>query len=107
MNYYWVRIFDYKKDDELKANTDEFVWGSFKGTMLDEYYLCGEDMTREQAKEEVKDKSGVKKFAKPRKGDGIYAIIMDSTKYYYERFTVEVDTKCFCCLKPVVGKSFF
>lgn len=105
MNYYWVRIFDYKKDDELKANTDEFVWGSFKGTMLDEYYLCGEDMTREQAKEEVKDKSGVKKFAKPRKGDGIYAIIMDSTKYYYERFTVEVDTKCFCCLKPVVGKK--
>lgn len=104
MKYYWIRIFDYKRDEELKADTSDFTWGSFKGTMLDEYYLYGENMTREQVKEQASDRSGVQKFAKPRKGDGIYAIIMDSTKFYYERFCVEIDTKCFCCLKPIAGK---
>ncbi len=107
MKYYWIRVFDYKKDDELKEHTDENIWESFKGTMLDEYYLCGEELTRDQAKEEVKLRSGVSKFAKPRKNDGIYAIVMDSNQYYYERFTVEVDTQCFNseCLKPVKGKA--
>ena len=104
MKYYWVRIFDYKKDDELKAYTEGNIWEKFKGTLLDEYYLCGEDMTREDAKKEVSQQSSVTKFAKPRKNDAIYAIVIDSTKYYYDRFYREVDTQCFNCLKPVKGK---
>lgn len=107
MNYFWIRIYDYKKDDELKEHTDDFTWGNFKGTLLDEYYLCGEDLTREQVKNEVKERSSVKAFRKPSKNDGVYAIVMDSNQYYYERFTVEVDTQCFNseCLKPVKGKA--
>ena len=54
MNYFWVRIFDYKSDDELKEFADIDVWEARRGTLLDEYYLCGEDMTREQVKAEVK-----------------------------------------------------
>ena len=105
MKYFWVRIYDYKKDEELKAHTEEFVWGSFKGTLLDEYYLCGEDMTREIVKKEVRQRSGIERFAKPRKNDGVYALIMDSNEYFYNRFYVEVDTQCFNCFKPVKGKA--
>lgn len=106
MKYFWVRIYDYKKSDELEFYTKESVWEKYKGILLDEYYLCGEEMTREQAKEQVKSKSSVDKFAKPRKNDGIYAIVMDSTKYWYERFTVEVDDFCFNigCGNKVQGK---
>jgi hypothetical protein len=45
MNYYWVRIYDYKTDEELKEYTDIDVWEARRGTLLDEYYLCGEDMS--------------------------------------------------------------
>ena len=51
MKYYWVRIYDYKVDDELKEFTDDNVWDAQKGTLLDEYYLCGEDMSRGEAKD--------------------------------------------------------
>ena len=68
MKYYWVRIYDYKVDDELKEFTDDNVWDAQKGTLLDEYYLCGEDMSRGEAKDEVKKKSSISRFAKPRKG---------------------------------------
>lgn len=105
MKYYWIRIFDYKQDEYLREYTDDFTWGSFKGTMLDEYYLCGEEMTREQAKKEVKARSCVEKFAKPRNNDGIYALVLDSDKFFYDRFNVEVDTLCFCCHKPIKGKQ--
>lgn len=104
MNYFWIRIYDYKKDEQLKEHTDQIVWGSFKGTLLDEYYLCGEEMTRDDAKEAVKNKSCVSKFAKPRKNDGIYGIVMDSSKFYYDRFNVEVDALCFNCGKHIIGK---
>lgn len=73
--------------------------------MLEEYYLCGEDLTREQVKDKVKQRSGVSTFRKPSKNDGVYAIVMNSDKYYYDRFYVEVDTQCFNCLKPVKGKE--
>ena len=59
MKYYWVRIYDYKVDDELKEFTDDNVWDAQKGTLLDEYYICGEDMSRDEAKGEVKKKSGI------------------------------------------------
>lgn len=104
MNYFWIRIFDYKSDDELKEYTDIDVWEARRGTLLDEYYLCGEDMTREQVKAEVKTRSSVDRFAKPRKGSGIYALIMDSNHFFYERFMVDVDTLCFNCHKPIKGK---
>lgn len=104
MNYYWVRIYDYKTDEELKEYTDIDVWEARRGTLLDEYYLCGEDMSREEAKNKIKEKSGVSKFAKPRKNSGIYAIVMDSNQFFYDRFNVEIDTICFNCHKPIKGK---
>lgn len=106
MNYYWIRIYDYKQDETLKEHTELPVWESQKGTLLDEYYLCGKNMTREQVKEEVKTRSLVDKFAKPRKGNGVYALVMDSNKFFYDRFNIEVDAICFnneCC-KPIKGK---
>lgn len=105
MNYFWVRIFDYKTDDELKECTDVDVWEARRGTLLDEYYLCGEDMSRDEAKNEVKKKSSVSRFAKPRKCSGIYALVMDSNQFFYERFNVDVDTICFNCHKPIKGKQ--
>lgn len=105
MNYWWVRIYDYKKDEELKEHTELCIWETQKGTMLDEYYLCGENMTRQEAKEEVKRRSGIDKFAKPRKDDGIYALVMDSNQFYYDRFNVDVDTVCFNCHNPIKGKQ--
>lgn len=84
MNYYWVRIFDYKKGEYLKEYTDIEDWNNRKGTLLDEYYLCGEKMTREDAKSEVAQWSGVEKFAKPRKNDGVYALVMESNQYFYK-----------------------
>lgn len=104
MNYYWVRIYDYKTDEELKEYTDIDVWEARRGTLLDEYYLCGEDMSREEAKNKIKEKSGVLKFAKSRKNSGIYAIVMDSNQFFYNRFNVEIDTICFNCHKPIKGK---
>ena len=105
MKYYWVRIYDYKVDDELKEFTDDNVWDAQKGTLLDEYYLCGDDMSRGEAKDEVKRKSSISRFAKPRKGSGIYALVMDSNQFFYERFNVEVDAVCFNCHKPIKGKQ--
>ena len=105
MKYWWIRIFDYKTDEELKEYTDIDVWEARRGTLLDEYYLCGEDMTREDAKKAVRERSGVERFAKPRKGCGVYALIMDSNAFFYERFMVDVDTICFNCHKPIKGKA--
>lgn len=75
-----------------------------KGTMLDEYYLCGDNLSREDCKNQVKEKSKVNCFAKPKKGkSGIYAIVMDSEKFFYDRFTTTLDTYCFNCGKPIKG----
>lgn len=38
IKYYWIRIFDYKQDDELKEYSP-LDWDAQKGTMLDEYYV--------------------------------------------------------------------
>lgn len=105
IKYWWIRIFDYKKDEDLKEFTDSCIWEDDKGTMLDEYYLCGDEMKREEVKESVIDRSGVKKFAKPRKNSGVYALIMESTKFFYDRFMTEIDTFCFNCKNPIKGKE--
>ena len=104
MNYYWIHIYDYQRGEELREFTENDIWNGFKGTLLDEYYLCGEAMTRDAAKAEVKTRSGVEKFAKPRNGNGIYALIMDSNQFFYERFNIEIDTVCLNCNKPIKGK---
>lgn len=105
MNYFWIRIFDYRSDEELKEYTDIDVWEARRGTMLDEYYLCGEALTRDEVKKIVKEKSSVDRFAKPRKSSGIYALIMDSNKFFYDRFNVDVDTICFNCHQKIKGKQ--
>lgn len=62
-------------------------------------------MSRGEAKDEVKKKSSISRFAKPRKGNGIYALVMDSNQFFYERFNIEVDTICFNCHKSIKGKQ--
>lgn len=104
IKYYWIRVFDYKTDEELKQFTDIDVWEARQGLLLDEYYLKGEDLSREEVKATVKERSKVERFAKPRKGGGIYAIVMDSEEFFYERFMVDVDSICFHCHKPIKGK---
>lgn len=100
MNYFWVRIFDYKYQSESDSlEPDE------KGTLLDEYYLTGETLSREDCKKQIVSRSGISRFAKPRKKDGIYAIVMESEKYWYDRFTVTVDTCCFNCREHIQGKE--
>lgn len=92
--YWWVRIFDYNFE------RDRFD----KGILLDEYYLK-DIFDRETAKQEVKDKSGIGTFARPKKGkNGTYAIVMDSEKHWHDRFCVELDTFCFWCHKPIKGR---
>lgn len=105
MKYWWVRIFDYQTDEELKGYSDVNVWETQKGTLLDEYYLCGETMTMEDAKNIIKERSGVEKFAKPRKSCGIYALLMSSNEFFYSRFTAVIDTHCFNCYKKIKGKQ--
>lgn len=96
MNYYWIRIYDF---DFERDNYD-------KGIMLDEFYIKGENLTREETKEKVKEKYiNEIKFAKPRKKNGMYAIVMDSDKFFYDRFYLEIDTYCFCCHKEIKGKA--
>ena len=34
MKYWWIRIFDYKTDEELKEYTDIDVWEARRGTLL-------------------------------------------------------------------------
>lgn len=104
MNYFWVRIYDYRKN---AIKTDEIDFSAVennKGTLLDEYYLSGETLTRNKAKEEVKNRSKVTLFAKPRKKDGIYAIVLESEEFFYNRFMIEIDTICFNCHKKIKGK---
>jgi hypothetical protein len=100
-NYYWVRVYDYVHERDMFE----------KGTKLDEFYLKDVSSGREGAKQAVKGRycsrtSGGIRFTKPKKQtDGLYAIVMDSTKFYYDRFNAEVDTLCFWCHEPVKGKA--
>ena len=34
----------------------------------------------------------------------MYAIVIDSNQFFYDRFNVEIDTICFNCHKPIKGK---
>lgn len=100
-NYFWVRVYDYNHE------RDHYE----KGTMLDELYLKELAGGREEAKHAVRDKycsgtSSKLSFAKPKKeSDGIYAIVMESTKFYYDRFYATINTHCFWCLKAIEGKA--
>jgi hypothetical protein len=45
-------------------------------------------------------------IAKPKKeANGIYAIVLDSSKFFYERFYATINTHCFWCLKAIEGKA--
>jgi hypothetical protein len=98
--YYWVRVFDYV----FERDTYE------KGVVLDEFYLK-DIASRDEAKEEVKtrysgDTLEQLRFAKPKQGkDGVYVILMDSNKFFYDRFYAEIDTCCFWCHDPIKGKA--
>lgn len=101
--YFWIRIFDYTYDRD--SNYENESYG--KGILLDEFYT-NDIEEREAVKEFVKSKfvSMNISFAKPKKKDGIYAIVMDSSEFFYKRFYKEIDTFCFWheCHKPVKGK---
>lgn len=110
LNYYWIRIFDYKQDKEDYTNpfseTETYI-KDHKGILLDEYYLFGNGMTRQQAKNQVTEQRGISRFAKPRNNnEDIYAIVIESDKSYYEWFCCELpeNTLCFHCHKPISGK---
>lgn len=95
MDYYWIRIFDYHYCDDSYD----------KGTLLDEYYLFAEGLTRDQCKKQVAERSHVDRFAKPRSKDGIYAIVGDSNEFWYERFNKVIDTYCFNCGAHIQGRE--
>ncbi|WP_373325658.1 GIY-YIG nuclease family protein [Sporomusa paucivorans] len=100
-NYFWVRVFDY---DFERDDYD-------KGIMLDEFYLKDLEGGREEAKQAVREKYSGKAqkdigFAKPKKQkNGLYAIVMESSKFFYDRFCKTIETYCFACHKPISGKA--
>ena len=91
--YYWVRIFDYnyERDDYLK------------GSIIYEDYF--KDVERESLKNDLLNLYKNLKFAKPRKKDGIYCILMDSSQFFYERFKVNIGCLCFNCLSKLKGRD--
>lgn len=100
MNYFWIRVYEYNYERDSCE----------KGILLDEFYLKGEGLTRNEAKEQVKEKYTGQakdniKFAKPRKKDGLYVVVMDSDKFFYDRFYLQINTHCFHCHKPIKGKA--
>lgn len=113
--YYWVRVYDYKKDEiEKNKVEDEFLYlDDRKGILLDEFYLK-DISSREEAKSIVKSRYTGETaenllFRKPKDKDGVYAIVMDSEKFFYDRFMTELDTICFFheCHKEIKGKKMF
>ncbi len=107
--YFWIRVFDYVYERDSNYDSESLSFG--KGVLLDEFYLKGENIDRESVKQEVKSRyvgktASTISFAKPKNKDGIYAIVMDSSKYFYDRFYLEIDTFCFwhTCHKQIIGK---
>lgn len=98
--YYWVRIFDYVFERDRHD----------KGILLDEFYLK-DVASREEAKEQVKerylgDTVAKLRFARPKAdNDGVYAIVMDSNKFFFDRFYVQIDSHCFWCHTSIKGKA--
>lgn len=100
---------DYPYVYERDSNYENETYN--KGVMLDEFYLKDIDGGRDEVKRIAKERycgesSKTLSFAKPKKKDGIYAIVMDSNKFFYDRFYVALDTYCFWhdCHKPIKGK---
>lgn len=107
--YFWVRLFDYNFERDMYS----------KGTMLDEYYIkihkkeCVEKvrgLAKKEALNWFKEKYGDVKvgFARPRKDkDGFYFILMESDRFFYDRFYTEIDTYCLNdkCHKHIKGKA--
>ncbi len=107
IRYFWVRLFDYVYARD--SNYENESYG--KGVLLDEYYLKDVDLSREETKKIVKDRcdgylSNDLSFAKPKKRDGIYAIVIESSKFFFDRFYREINTFCFWhnCHKAIKGR---
>ena len=108
--FYWVRIYDYRYSDELKTLADEssYNFEKYKGVLIDEYYVYGIGMTREEAKSEVVKRSDISRFAKARNnGDCRYCLILSSNKFFYDRFYKTYYGYCFNpdCRKIIHGKA--
>lgn len=89
--YFWIRVFVYSLENDATE----------KGKMVEELYE--KNVEKEVIKENLRNIYGKNlKFRKP-KSDGIYAIIMESSKFFYER-DKPVDTICLNCLKEVRGR---
>lgn len=100
INYYWIRVFQYDRERDSYE----------KGILLDEFYLKGEELSKNDVKSTIKNKyvgdtADVIKFAKPTKKGGLYALVMESNKFFYDRFYLEIDTYCFHCHKHIKGKA--
>lgn len=98
--YYWIRVYDYNFERD----------SSEKGTLLDEFYLKDIYEGRNEVKEVISKKYDTDfiknlKYAKPRKKDGVYSIVMESSKFFYDRFMFNIDTLCFNCYKNIKGKA--
>lgn len=99
-NFFWIRIFDYSYLRDINS----------KGILLDEFYE--KEKTRDEikvlisSKYEGETKKNIR-FSKPKKENGIYALIMESNSYFYHRFYDEINTLCFCCNKHIQGKAHF
>ena len=87
-NFFWIRIFDYSYLRDINS----------KGILLDEFYE--KEKTRDEikvlisSKYEGETKKNIR-FSKPKKENGIYALIMESNSYFYHRFYDEINTLCF------------
>lgn len=93
--YWWVRVYNYNKTD------------TSKGELLDEFYLKGKGLERGEVKRQVSERYMGIKFAKPKKKNGVYAIVMDSNEFFYSRFYKVINTLCFLCHKPISGKAMY
>lgn len=92
-NYFWVRIFDYNYE------RDE----SLKGSLIYEDYF--KNLERDEVKNKVLELNKDLKFSKPRKKDGVYCILMSSSRFFYDRFKVNIDCLCFNCLNEIKGRD--
>ncbi|MDQ7094188.1 hypothetical protein REC12_11365 [Desulfosporosinus sp. PR] len=106
-NYYWIRVFDYIHNRDSNYESESYG----KGVMLDEFYLKdvigGRDAVKQFVKERYSGQSSASiSFAKPRNKNGMYAIVMESNQFFYDRFYTVLDTFCFWhnCHKPIKGK---
>jgi hypothetical protein len=104
-------VFDYVYERDSNYQSENFQPENYgKGVLLDEFYT-NNIIDKEDVKKLVTDKycgntAQTITFAKPRKKNGIYAIVMNSNRFFYDRFYREIDTFCFWynCHKPIKGR---